>query len=73
MVFLFKIMIKTQILLGHGELGKLASFCGCSTKYAKQCLEGLYTTDKADIVRANAIKFFNGVKRKVKVNESART
>lgn len=57
-------MKKEEIILAHGDLGKLAAFCGCSTKYAKQCLQGLYDTDKAIIVRQNAIKFFYGVKQR---------
>lgn len=56
---------RTQLTVPHGNLAKLAAFCGCSVKYASQCLQGAHNTDNADMIRRNAIKYFRAYEIKV--------
>lgn len=56
---------RTVLSVPHGNIGKLAALCGCSTKYASQCLQGAYNTEKADMVRSNAIKYFRAYETKI--------
>lgn len=58
---------RTVLSVPHGNIQKLATLCGCSVKYASQCLQGLYNTDKADIVRSNAVKYFRAYETKVPI------
>lgn len=56
--------MQTELLISHGDLTKLATLCKCSTKYARHCLKGLYNTEKSELVRINAIKYFRAAKKR---------
>lgn len=58
---------RTVLAVPHGNLGKLAAFCGCSVKYASQCLQGAHNSENADIIRSNAIRFFRAYETKIPV------
>lgn len=57
-------MYREQIIVPHGEINKIAKACKCSRTYTSLALKFVYDSDKAKLIREEAIKYHRGIKIK---------